>query len=162
MNVLHQSLGLFVTAAFLLISISAQADESLWLYTKGTDTRPKGTFEAKFSDISRIGKNSGDYKFHDMRPELEYGITDRLTVSVEAIIFKHDYSVNDPDLQPMFDTQGGAGERYRKTQFGGYEVSLKYNVLSPYKDLLGLSFGLGYESRDHYRLDGADMIKTLL
>ena len=147
--------GILITVISLFTSLTVQADESLWLYTKGTDTRPKGTFEAKFSNISRIGKDSGDYKFHDMRPELEYGITDKLTVSIEAMFFKHDYSVNDPDLQPMFDTQGGSGERFDQTQFGGYEVSFKYNLLSPYKDLLGLSLGLGYERREKYRLDGA-------
>ena len=38
---------------------------------------------------------------------------------------------------------------------GGYEASLKYNVLSPYLGSFGLSFGLGYEKRDYYRLDGA-------
>lgn len=148
-------MGTLITVVSLLTCLAAQADESLWLYTKGTDTRPKGTFEAKFSNISRIGKDSGDYKFHDMRPELEYGITDRLTVSIEAMFFKHDYSVNDPELQPMYDTQGGEDERFKQTQFGGYEVSFKYNVLSPYKDAFGLSLGLGYERREKYRLDGA-------
>ena len=57
----------------------------------------------------------------------------------------------------MYSTQGGAGGRYNKFQYGGYELALKYNVLSPYKDEIGLSFGVGFEDRDQYRLDGADI-----
>ena len=44
------------------------AEENLWVYTKGTDTRPKGSFEFKLSDTIRVGKHSGDYVFHDIRP----------------------------------------------------------------------------------------------
>jgi opacity protein-like surface antigen len=121
------------------------------------------------SDTIREGKNSGRYRFHDIRPEIEYGITDSLTVSVEGLIFDHDYRLNDC-IGPMYETQGGSceevdgeevllerGAGFDDTQWGGYEVALKYNVLSPYKDVIGLSLGLGYERRDKYRLDGADI-----
>mgnify|MGYP000069986232 CR=1 FL=1 len=146
-----------VVAVTGLISQLASAEENLWVYAKGVDTRPEGSFEAKLSDTIHVGKNSGSYTFHDIRPEIEYGVTDSLTVGIEAIIFDHNYSVDDADLNPMFDTQGGAGQTYNKTQYAGYEISMKYNVLSPYKDPIGLSLGLGYENRDHYRLDGADI-----
>ncbi|MEM7019495.1 MAG: DUF6662 family protein [Pseudomonadota bacterium] len=135
----------------------ASADENLWVYTKGTDTRPEGSTEIKLNSISRFNKDSGDYTFHDIRPEIEYGITDYLTVGAALMIFSHDYSVDDPDLEPMFETQGGAGSTFKKTQIGGYEIKLKYNILSPYKDALGLSLGFAYERRDKYRLDGADI-----
>jgi hypothetical protein len=144
--------------ALLLIGmgiLTVHGGENLWIYTKGTDTRPQGSWELKLSDISRLGKDSGDYVFHDIRPEVEYGITDRLTIGVEAMIFSHDYSVDDPDLNPMYETQGGDGKSFEKTQYAGFEVAAKYNILSPYKDWLGLSLGVAYEKRDHYRLDGA-------
>lgn len=131
----------------------AEADENLWIYTKGTDTRPEGSWELKMSDIARIGKNSGSYEFHDIRPEIEYGITDRLTLGVETMIFHHDY--NDVEWAPMVDTQGGPGGSFKDTQLAGVEVTTKYNVLSPYKDWFGLSFGFSWEYRDAYRLDGA-------
>ncbi len=140
-----------------LVAGPAMAEENLWVYTKGTDTRPKGSFEFKLSDTIRVGKHSGDYEFHDIRPEIEYGVTDKLTIGAEILIFHHDYSVNDPDLQPVFDTQGGEGGRFKDTQYGGFEVALKYNIYSPYKDWAGLSLGLGYERREQYRLDGADI-----
>ena len=144
-------------APLLLASQQTLAEENLWIYARGTDTRPQGSLEFKLSDIIRIDKHSGDYTFHDIRPEIEYGITNRLTVGAEIMIFDHNYKVDSPDLEPMFETQGGAGSRYNKTQYAGFEIALKYNILSPYKDWMGLSLGLAYENREHYRLDGADI-----
>lgn len=155
MNHITKTLGIFALAA--TVSNVAMAEENLWLYTKGTDTRPQGSYELKFTDIVRIGKDSGDYTFHDIRPEIEYGITDRLTIGAELMLFKHDYSVDDPDLNPMYETQGGAGQKFSDFQYAGYEIAMKYNILSPYKDPIGLSVGLGFEDRDKYRLDGADI-----
>lgn len=140
-----------------LLSRTASADEYLWIYARGADTLPAGAWELKASDINRRDKDSGDYSFHDLRAEVEYGVTDRLTLFGEAIFFRHDYSVDDPDLNPMFETQGGAGGRFRDTQYAGFEFGAKYNVLSTYKDPLGLAFGFGYERRERYRLDGADI-----
>ena len=145
----------FVLAALILGPV--RAGESVWMYTQGTDTRPKGTLEFKLANISRLGKGSGDYSFHDVRPEVEYGLTNRLTVTFEVLLFNHDYSVDSPDLAPMYDTQGGSGGSFQDTQIGGLETSLKYNILSPYKDHLGLSLGFAYEYRGVYRLDGAEI-----
>ncbi len=141
----------------ILVSSSVQAEENLWVYTKGTDTRPKGSVEIKLSDIIRIGKDSGDYRFHDIRPSIEYGVTDKLTIGAEVLFFDHSYSVDDPELNPMYETQESVGGKFNETQYAGYEVAAKYNVLSPYKDIIGLSFRLGFEDRRRYRLDGADI-----
>ncbi len=143
-------------SATLLIG-QAHADENLWLYTRGVDTRPEGTWEFKLKDVTRLDKGSGDYTFNDIRPELEYGITDKLTIGAALLIFDHHYSVDDPDLNPMFETQGGAGGEFDDTQYGGFELGLKYNILSPYKDPIGLSVGFNYERREVYRLDGAEI-----
>ena len=148
----HRAIALLMSA---FACATASADESFWVYAKGAETLPKGELEFKLNSVSRLGKSSGSYTFHDVRPTVEYGITDRLTIEGSVLIFDHNYSVDDPDLQPMFDSQGGEGGRYRHTQIGGYEVFAKYNVLSPYKDAVGLSIGLAYERRQRYRLDGA-------
>ena len=140
-----------------VLSGPACADESLWIYARGADTLPRGSLETKLTDVIRLDKDSGDYTFHDLRAEVEYGATDRLTLGAEVLVFHHDYSVDDPELNPMFETQGGAGQTFRDTQYAGFELTGKYNVLSPYKDPLGLAFGLGYERRVKYRLDGADI-----
>ena len=136
---------------------SALADESLWVYAQGADTLPAGRWELKLQSISRLDKDDSDYAFHELRPEIEFGLTDRLTLAVEPIVFHHDYSVNGPDLNPMFETQGEDGGSFRSTQVGGLEVSLKYNVLSNYKDPIGLAFGFAYEYRQRYRLDGSEI-----
>lgn len=139
---------------------AAQAGENLWVYAKGTDTRPEGSYEFKFTDTIRVGKDVGSYTFHDIRPELEYGITDRLTIAGEVMLFNHDYDVgpcgDDDAPGPMCEAGDGTGE-FSDFQYGGYEIMAKYNVLSPYKDAFGLSFAFGYENRDKYRLDGADI-----
>ena len=102
-----------------LLSSAARADENLWLYAQGADTRPQNTWELKLSDITRLDKRSGDYTFNEIRPEIEYGITDRLTIGAEILIFDHHYSVEDEELQPFFDTQGGEGGEFDKTQYAG-------------------------------------------
>ncbi len=60
-----------------------------------------------------------------------------------------------PALERLVDTQGGPGGSFDKTQLGGIETGLKYNILSPFKDFIGLSLGFIYEHRQAYRLDGA-------
>jgi len=153
-----QTLRTGVAAALLTTAITANAGENLWLYTQGVDTRPQGSWELKLANMSRIGKNSGDYVFHDLRPEIEYGITDRFTMGIEALIFRHDY--RNVEWAPMVETQGGPGGSFHKTQLGGFEVASKYMVLSPYKDPIGLSLGLSFEYRDAYRLDGGGIEQT--
>jgi len=136
---------------------SAKAEEVMWIYTRGTDTRPKGSFELQLSDVMMKGKSSGKYVRHEIRPGIEIGVTDKYTVGAKAIIFKHKYSVNNEELDPMYSTQGGAGGKYNHTTLGGYQISNKYNILSPYKDAIGLSLGLNFEARERYRLDGVNI-----
>ncbi len=149
-----------IAAVFALSATSAFSGENLWVYAKGTDTRPEGSYEFKLADTIRLDKNAGDhYTFHEIRPEMEYGITDSLTVAAEVIIFNHDYDVGseeDGGPCPMCEAGDGTG-KFNKTQYAGYELSMKYNVLSPYKDAIGFSYGFSYERRDKYRLDGGDI-----
>ncbi len=135
-------------------------EENLWIYTKGTGVREKGTFEFKVEDIARLGKNSGDYEFHDIRPELEYGITDRWTVGGELMFFHHDY--NNVEWAPMVDTQGGPGGSFKDTQIGGFELTTKYEILRPQDEWIGVAVAMSYEHRYAYRLDGADISQDSL
>ena len=151
-----------VAAGIMFSATAAYAEENLWTYAKGTDTRPKGSWEFRIQDIIRYDKNSGDYLFHDIQPAIEYGYDDKLTIGLQLMFFHHDYSVEDSELNPMYDTQGGDGSSFKDTQYAGYELDMKYNVLSPYKDYLGFSWGLGFEHRDVYRLDGAPIDQNSL
>jgi len=147
-------------AVMSFFATTAIAGENLWVYAKGTDTRPQGSYEFKLQDTIRLDKNAGDhYTFHDIHPEIEYGVTDKFTIAAEAIIFVHDYDVGSEEEGgpcPMCEAGDGTG-KFSKTQFAGYELSMKYNILSPYKDVIGLSVGASYERRDKYRLDGGDI-----
>lgn len=147
-------LGVF---SFLLLIQSMQyvyAGENLWLYARGTDTRPKDTYEAKLNYIARVDKDSGDYIFHDIRPEIEYGFTDKFTMSGALLLFGHDYSGIEEGNNPVYETQEENGGSVDQFKVGGFEIKAKYNILSPYKDFIGLSVGFAYERRDVYRLDG--------
>jgi hypothetical protein len=146
------TIGLIATA---MLAGAAHADEKLWVYTKGAETLPEGKTEAKLGVIRRVGKVDSDYVFNDIRAEVEYGVSNRLTVYGELIVFDHDYAATNPDLQPFYDTQGGEGGRFNKTQVGGFELGAKYNLLSPYKDAVGFALGAAWDHRRRYRLDGA-------
>jgi hypothetical protein len=145
---------------FAIAASNAFAGENLWVYAKGTDTRPEGSYEFKIADTIRLDKNAGsNYTFHDIRPEVEYGVSDKLTIAAELIIFDHDYNVGSEEEGgpcPMCEAGDNTGQ-FSDTQFAGYELAMKYNVLSPYKDAFGFSYGLSYERRDKYRLDGGDI-----
>ncbi len=145
--------------AFVLLAIpaTARADESLWIYTKGAETLPQGKTELKASVISKRGKADSDYVFNDIRFEVEHGLTNRLTAYGELVVYNHDYLTTNPDLQPLFDTQGGPGGRFRKTSIAGIDVGLKYNILSPYKDPIGFAVSVEYDHRFKYRIDGASI-----
>jgi hypothetical protein len=134
---------------------AAQADESLWVYASGAETLPAGETEVQVGVISRRGKADSDYVFNNFQLEVEHGITDRLQAFGEVMLFDHNYSTTNPDLQPFYDTQGGAGGRFSQTAIGGVELGLKYNVLSPYIDPVGLAVSVAWDHRFKYRLDGA-------
>lgn len=146
-----------IAAIAIIASTNVHAEENLWVYTVGTDTRPKGSWEVKLTDIMMKGKSSGDYTRQEIRPAVEYGVTDKLTLGAQAIIFKHDYSIKNEELEPMYGTQGGEGGKYNHTTLSGYALMSKYNILSPYKDPIGLSIGFTFDTRERYRLDGANI-----
>ena len=108
----------------------ARADENLFGYTYGAETQPKGTNEAYLWVTDRRGKDDGHYDAQDYRLELERGLTNRLQGSVYLNFESHHIRGLDPEL-PSVDRDFG---------FQGISTEFKYNVLSPYKDGLGLAF----------------------
>lgn len=58
---------LLATALGVALPSAAHADESLWIYTKGAETLPKGETEVKVGVVSRRGKADSDYAFNDVR-----------------------------------------------------------------------------------------------
>jgi len=108
---------------------AAQADERYFGYVYSAEVMPKGQTEAEFWITDRRGKDAGHYDAQDYRLELEHGFTNRLTVSGYANFESHHIR----GLEPDFDT------RSRDFGFAGASAEFKYNVLSPYKDGVGLT-----------------------
>ena len=134
----------------------ASAAEQFWVYLRGSDPRPQGSWDVTLQDIVRTGKAGGDYTSHDVRVSSEYGITNKLTLRGTIAFSNHDYAIDDPALQPYYSTQGGEGGRVSRTDFAGYEVGTTYNLMSNYGDEpFGLSVGAGVGKYRRARLDGA-------
>ena len=139
----YTSLSVLVLA--MTSAPSLFADENLFGYTYGSETLPKGRSEFYTWQTFRLGKESGDYLGWDQKYEYEWGITDRLQASVYA-----NFNYVDIKGVPGFEDRSDMG-------FQGLQVALKYNVLSPFKDPIGLALYIepGYVARD--RGTGGDM-----
>ncbi len=114
--------GTFLTTA-------ARADERYFGYTYSAEAMPKGETEAEFWATDRRGKDAGHYDAQDYRLELEHGFTDRLTIAGYANFQSHHIRGLDPEF----------GRVDRDFAFKGFSAEFKYNVLSPYKDGIGLT-----------------------
>jgi len=119
-------LGLFAVA---FASTAAQADEAYFAYTYGAETLPKGGTELELWATDRRGKADGHFDAQDYRLELEHGFTDRLTVAGYANFAGNHVR----GLEPGFDNVD------RGFAFRGLSAEFKYNLLSPYKDGIGLT-----------------------
>lgn len=112
-----------------LSATAARADENYFGYTYSADTMAKGETEMELWATDRRGKGEGHYDAQDYRIELEHGFTNRLTVSGYANFASHHVR----GLEPGFENV------HRNFAFQGLSTEFKYNVLSPYKDGLGLT-----------------------
>lgn len=111
----------------LAISRPAGADEDIFGYTRGTEVLPQGAREVEVWATRRSGKGQGRYTAYDYRVELEYGFTDRLKGALYLNVNQHDISG-----VPSLDDR-------RQTRVDGFSNEWRYNILSPYKDALGLT-----------------------
>lgn len=125
-------LALFPAVLCLTAALPAHADENLLGYVSGAETLPQGASEAYLFMTRRWDKGQGDYTAYDVSAEYEYGLTHRLTASLEL-------------KGQSIDTAGLVIDGYLPgaNQYGlkpsGIEGKLKYNFLSAAKDPVGLS-----------------------
>jgi hypothetical protein len=121
----------------------ARADENLWGYVYGTDTLPAGANEIYLWTTSRNQKGKGNYRAWDTQLEFEHGFTDRFQASLYLNGRSHQISggalAEDPERK-----------LHRGLEWDGVNVELKYNVLSVYQDLFGLSL---YIEPEYQRID---------
>lgn len=111
------------------LATPAYADEQYFGYVYSSDVLGKGATEAEFWATDRRGKAEGHFDAQDYRIELEHGFTNRLTVAGYANLARHDIRGLEPDFE----------NTDRDFAFRGLSAEFKYNVLSPYKDGLGLT-----------------------
>lgn len=116
-----------------ILSPSAHADENLFGYSYGAETLPKGKWEVYSWTTARPDKGLGNYTAFDFKQEIEYGVTDRFQVSFYFSESYHDYSGGSIE-------EDGEVKNLHRFSYSGNQLALKYNVLSPYKDALGLAF----------------------
>ncbi|OZA30802.1 MAG: hypothetical protein B7X93_01830 [Hydrogenophilales bacterium 17-61-9] len=118
--------------AATLFALPVAADENLLGYVSGAETLPQGASEAYLFLTHRWDKGQGRYQANDVSAEYEYGLTHRLTASLEL-------------KGQSIDTRGLVIDGYlpgaKSTGLtpSGVEARLKYNFLSAAKDPVGLS-----------------------
>ena len=131
---------IFLVSAYCFQS---NADENLLGYVRGAETLPQGSWELYQVVTSRNDKGKGSYNAIDADTELEYGYTDRFSVTGGLLL----QSINTSGL--VIDGYLPKDEEYG-VKLSGLELALKYNFLSPAKDDIGLST---YFSLEYTRLD---------
>jgi len=119
-------------ALLALTTLPALADENLFGYVKGSETLPQGAWELYQFVTVRSDKGSGSYRATDYLTEVEYGMTNRLTVSGALKAMSIDTSGLTIDGYLPGDKDFGL-------KFSGLSAELKYNFLSPARDDFGLS-----------------------
>ena len=141
----------------LVTGSRAHADESLFGYIYTTDSLPKGAWEAEHHTTLRSGKARGFYRSFDLREEIEYGVTDNFSASLylnsswlamDGVYSAEDVSQNLPTSN-RFDINGTS-------------VELKYRLLSPYTDPIGLSLYLEPEIEIRDKQTGDDKVGKAL
>jgi hypothetical protein len=149
----------------LVFSFAATADENLFGYSSGTDTLPQGAWELYQWITYRTQKAEGTYEAFDYRTEIEYGWTDSLSQALYLNFRQHKIDGSAP-----VDETGAPEYEDRLTgvRFQGVQSAFKYNVLSAYKDLIGLSFYLEPGFSQIFKITGQEQeeyaleLKTLL
>jgi hypothetical protein len=126
------SRSLVAALALATLVPTARADENLLGYTTGAETLPQGATEGYFWYTQRNDKGSGHYAARDYKAELEYGFTHRFTGSLAL----HGLGIDTHGLS--IDGYLPKDERYG-FKASGIQLGMKYNILSPVKDGLGLS-----------------------
>ena len=121
-----------LAAIVSVISFPVAADENLLGYVSGAETLPKGASEAYLFVTHRWDKDQGRYSANDVSLEFEYGLTHRLTGTLEL----KGQSIDTSGL--VIDGYLPGANRYGLKP-SGVEGKLKYNFLSAAKDPVGLS-----------------------
>ncbi|MBC8010878.1 MAG: hypothetical protein H7067_12375 [Burkholderiales bacterium] len=126
-----------------------RADEHLFGYVFTSEVIPQGRFGLIQTAGLREGKKGGDYAALDLVSEIEYGLTNRVTIFAAVVNFHHDYS--------GYEGSRSYGAGRDEFSYGGWDLGAKWMILSPYLDPVGLAVRPQLERREIARLDGDEI-----
>lgn len=109
-----------------LAATPAQADEQYFGYTYSAELLGKGQTEVELWATDRRGKAEGHFDAQDYRIELEHGVSNRFSIAGYANLAGHHIRNDDERID-------------RGLALRGFSTEFKYQLLSPYKDGLGLT-----------------------
>jgi hypothetical protein len=128
----------------LLLSsfLAARSDERLFTYVQEAEVLPKGGLEFEQWLTHRRSKADGVFSRWDFREELEYGLTDQLSVA-GYLNFKSTHS------------EGVTGRTDESSfEFEGISTELKYQLLNPNTKPIGvLLYGEATYNGDEFELE---------
>ena len=133
---------ILLVASCLTAFLTAHADERLFTYVQEAEVLPKGGLEFEQWLTHRRSKADGVFARWDFSEELEYGLTDRLTVA-GYLNFKNTYS------------EGVTGQTDEsRFEFEGISTELKYQLLNPNIKPIGiLLYGEATYNGDEFELE---------
>ena len=128
---------------FTFLAAPAFTGEPLFGYIYTTDTLPEGHFEFEQWLTDKEGQAHGHFHHFDMRSEVEYGVTDKLQVSLYVNYMYADVSGNSVQgktegMEIPYDHD--SSKPYEAWRFDGISLESVYRVMSPYTDPFGLAF----------------------
>lgn len=135
--------GVFFVLSVVMIPKSVYAGEDFFGYLSGSEVLPKQAKELELQNTARWDKGIGSYRAFDSEIEMEYGVSNRFTVSgaLKGQAIKTSGILIDAYI-PKDESYG--------TRLSGVEAKAKYNILSAAQDPLGLTVSF---SVDHNWLD---------
>jgi hypothetical protein len=154
-----RSFGLRMVGLVLMLGFAGvlRADDSPFAYTYTTDSLPKGAWEYEQWNTLHSGKAAGTYQSFALDQEIEHGFTDNFQASFylhSSYLYTHD-TPNPDDTSTNLESQSSY-------DINGVSVEMKYRLLSPYKDPIGLTLYLEPELGVREALTGEDMIERAL
>lgn len=120
-------------------------------YLKSAETLPQGAQEATLSITQKEGKRYGSYKRDEYRAEYAYGLTNDLSAAFYLNGIQHNFDCGTGCAGGPDDADKEISGSLHQSRMTGASIELKKNLLSPYKDHLGLAL-LGevtYATRDN-------------
>jgi hypothetical protein len=130
-----------ILTSFLSTSV-VFAGEPLFGYTYTTDTTPAGKWELEQWITDRDTQAHGEFHHFHFNTEVEYGVTDRLQVSLYTNFMcdnDHNNSVAGRTEGIEIPSSHNRNSRYQAFRYDGETVEILYRLMSPYTDPFGFA-----------------------